>query len=358
MMPRQPAPPAQPQAPRPPQTQPPHAQPPLADERTDVRADGRVNAEADAKAYAPPDMQIDAHTATTPTGQLEMARQIQPALRTPGLPGTPALWLGGGITLLLVGCALLSLVWTPHPTLALNMAQRLQGSSAQHWLGPDAWGRDVFSLLLAGARSPLLTGLGAVGMGLIIGSSIGLLAAQQRGGLEAAILKLTDVAFAFPALLTAIMLAAVWGAGTYSAMLAIGLFNIPIFIRISRASAQTVWRREFIQAARVAGKSHTRITWEHVLPHVAPLLLVQACTQFALAVLAEAALSYLGLGTQPPQPSWGRMLADAQTLLYQRPALAIYPGICIALAVLGLNFLGDGLRDALDPKLAPQTDRH
>ena len=281
--------------------------------------------------------------ATSPAPPTQTSKRW-PALRS------PMLWLGSGMTLLLVGCALLSLVWTPYPVLDIHMAHRLQGNSAQHWLGTDALGRDVLSQLLAGARSPLLTGLGAVSMGLMVGCCIGLLAAQQRGWLEAIILKLTDVAFAFPALLTAIMLAAVWGAGTFSAMLAIGLFNIPTFVRLSRASAQTIWQRAFIQAALVAGKSRTRITWEHVLPHVAPLLLVQASTQFALAILAEAALSYLGLGTQPPQPSWGRMLADAQTLLYQRPALAVYPGICIALAVLGLNFLGDGLRDVLDPK--------
>ena len=258
--------------------------------------------------------------------------------------------IGAVLSLLLILAAALSLVWTPWSPYEMDLASKLQPPTGQHWLGTDALGRDVLSQLLAGARSPLLTGLGAVSMGLMVGCCIGLLAAQQRGWLEAIILKLTDVAFAFPALLTAIMLAAVWGAGTFSAMLAIGLFNIPTFVRLSRASAQTIWQRAFIQAALVAGKSRTRITWEHVLPHVAPLLLVQASTQFALAILAEAALSYLGLGTQPPQPSWGRMLADAQTLLYQRPALAVYPGICIALAVLGLNFLGDGLRDVLDPK--------
>ena len=272
-------------------------------------------------------------------------RLRQRALRHPGL------WLGGGIVLLLLGCALLSLVWLPHSPTAIQMHNRLAPASAQHWLGTDALGRDVASQLLAGTRSPLLVGLGAVGMGLMVGSTLGLLAAQQRGWVEAIILKCTDVAFAFPALLTAIMLAAVWGSGPLSATLAIGLFNIPTFARISRAGARIVWPREFVQAARVAGKSRWRITLEHVLPHVAPMLIVQASVQFALAVLAEAGLSYLGLGTQPPQPSWGRMLADAQTLLYQRPLLAVYPGLCIALAVLGLNFLGDGLRDVLDPKM-------
>ncbi|MDO5654041.1 MAG: ABC transporter permease [Brachymonas sp.] len=261
------------------------------------------------------------------------------------------LWIGSSICLLLLACALLSLVWTPHPALEIDMGNRLAASSSKHWLGTDALGRDVLSQLLVGARSPLLVGAGAVVMGLIPGTLMGLLAAQERGWVESVVLKLTDVAFAFPALLTAIMLAAVWGAGTLSALLAIGLFNIPTFARISRASARPLWTRDFVLAARVAGKPRWRITLEHVLPHVVPVLLVQASVQFALAILAEAALSYLGLGTQPPQPSWGRMLADAQTLLYQRPMLAVYPGVCIALAVLGLNFLGDGLRDVLDPKM-------
>ena len=261
------------------------------------------------------------------------------------------LWAGAVITALMLGCALLSLVWAPHPPLAMDMAHRLAAPSAQHWLGTDALGRDVAAQLLVGVRSPLIVGVLAVGMGLLVGTGMGLLAAQQRGWLEAVILKATDVAFAFPALLTAIMLAAVWGPGTLSATLAIGLFNIPTFVRISRASARPVWTREFVQAARACGKSRWQITCEHILPHVLPVLIVQASVQFALAILAEAALSYLGLGTQPPQPSWGRMLADAQTLLFQRPMLAVYPGACIALAVLGLNLLGDGLRDVLDPKM-------
>ena len=266
----------------------------------------------------------------------------------------PGLWAGGCLTVLLVACALLSWFWTPYPPMDIDMAARLTRPSTRHWLGTDALGRDVVSQLLAGARSPLLVGMGAVGMGLCIGTFMGLLAAQQRGWIESLTLKLTDVAFAFPALLTAIMLAATWGAGALSATLAIGLFNVPTFTRISRASARSIWTRDFIQAARLTGKSRWRITLEHVLPHVAPVLVVQASVQFALAILAEAALSYLGLGTQPPQPSWGRMLADAQTLLYQRPMLAVYPGLCIALAVLGLNFLGDGLRDVLDPKMDVQ----
>jgi peptide/nickel transport system permease protein len=161
-----------------------------------------------------------------------------------------------------------------------------------------------------------------------------------------------DFTFAFPALLSAIMLGAIYGPGLLTGILAIGIFNIPTFARITRASARSIWSREYVLAARACGKGPWRITLDHVLPNMLSVLIVQATIQFALAILAEAALSYLGLGTQPPQPSWGRMLAEAQTLLFQAPLLAVFPGLAIALAVLGLNLLGDGLRDLLDPRLA------
>ena len=165
-------------------------------------------------------------------------------------------------------------------------------------------------------------------------------------------MRLADFTFAFPAILSAIMLTAVFGAGIVNSIIAIGVFNIPTFARVTRASANAVWSREFVLAARACGKGPRRITCDHVLPNILPALIVQATIQFALAILAEAALSYLGLGTQPPQPSWGRMLAEAQTLLFQAPLLAVFPGVAIALAVLGLNLLGDGLRDLMDPRLA------
>ena len=165
-------------------------------------------------------------------------------------------------------------------------------------------------------------------------------------------MRLSDFTFAFPAILSAIMLTALFGPGIVNSIIAIGIFNVPVFARVTRASANAVWTREFILAARVAGKSRFEITLEHVLPNILPVIIVQATIQFATAILAEAALSYLGLGTQPPQPSWGRMLNEAQTLMFQAPRLAIYPGIAIALSVLGLNLMGDGLRDLLDPRLA------
>lgn len=266
----------------------------------------------------------------------------------------PSFALGAALTALLAAAALLSLFWTPASPYAMDLAAKLQPPSTQHWLGTDAFGRDVASLLLVGARSSLLVGLVAVGIGAGIGVALGLLAAARRGWVEEVVMRLADFTFAFPALLSAIMLAAVFGAGMVNAIIAIGLFYIPTFARVTRASANAVWSRDFVLAARACGKGRWRITREHVLPNILPVLIVQATIHFALAILAEAALSYLGLGTQPPQPSWGRMLSEAQTLMFQAPLLAVWPGAAIALAVLGLNLLGDGLRDALDPRLARQ----
>lgn len=260
--------------------------------------------------------------------------------------------LGGVLTLLLVLAATLSLVWTPWSPYEIDMAAKLQPLDAQHWLGTDAFGRDVTSLLLVGARNSILVGVIAVSIGLFSGTALGLLAAARRGWLEELIMRLADFTFAFPAILSAIMMTAVFGAGIVNSIIAIGIFNIPTFARITRASANAIWSREFVLAARACGKGPWRITLDHVLPNILSVLIVQATIQFALAILAEAALSYLGLGTQPPQPSWGRMLAEAQTLMFQAPLLAVFPGVAIAMAVLGLNLLGDGLRDLMDPRLA------
>ena len=260
--------------------------------------------------------------------------------------------IGAILTLMLLLAAALSLLWTPWSPYEIDMAAKLQAPDAPHWLGTDPFGRDVTSLLLVGARNSILVGVIAVGIGLGVGTLLGLLAAARRGWVEEAIMRLADFTFAFPAILSAIMLTAVFGAGIVNSIIAIGVFNIPTFARVTRASANAVWSREFVLAARACGKGPWRITFDHVLPNILSALIVQATIQFALAILAEAALSYLGLGTQPPQPSWGRMLAEAQTLLFQAPLLAVFPGVAIALAVLGLNLLGDGLRDLMDPRLA------
>ena len=264
----------------------------------------------------------------------------------------PSFVLGAILSLALLAAALLSLVWTPWSPYDMDLANKLQPPSTAHWLGTDVYGRDIVSLLLVGARSSILVGVVAVGIGVTIGTLLGLLAAARRGWVEETIMRLSDFTLAFPAILSAIMLTAVYGAGMVNAMVAIGIYNIPAFTRLARGAAKSVWGREYILAARACGKGPWAITWQHVLPNISAVLIVQVTIRFAIAILAEAALSYLGLGTQPPQPSWGRMLAEAQTMLYQAPLLAVFPGVAIALAVLGLNLLGDGLRDLLDPRLA------
>ncbi len=264
----------------------------------------------------------------------------------------PSFMIGLVLSLLLVFTAGLSFVWTPHDPYEIDMGLRLRSPDATYWLGTDPFGRDILSLLLVGARASIIVGVIAVGIGLVIGTALGLLASAKRGWVEEAIMRIADFGFAFPAILSAIMLTAVFGPGMAIAITAIGIYNIPTFARITRASANAVWGREYVLAARACGKGPFSITVEHVLPNIASVLIVQATIRFAIAILAEAALSYLGLGTQPPQPSWGRMLSEAQTLLFQSPMLAVYPGVAIALAVLGLNLLGDGLRDLFDPRLA------
>ena len=259
--------------------------------------------------------------------------------------------LGALLSTLLIAAALLSFAWTPGSAYEIDMNAALQASGSLHWLGTDAFGRDIASQILVGARASIAVGLIAVGIGLALGVALGLIAAARRGWVEEIIMRLADFTFAFPALLSAIMLTAVFGAGMVNAIIAIGIFNIPTFARMTRASANAIWSRDYVLAARACGKSRTAITLQHVLPNILSVLVVQATIQFALAILAEAALSYLGLGTQPPQPSWGRMLSDAQTLVFQAPLLAVWPGVAIALSVLGLNLLGDGLRDLLDPRL-------
>jgi peptide/nickel transport system permease protein len=259
--------------------------------------------------------------------------------------------LGAALVAALVFAAILSLIWTPYPPAAIDVPHKLLFPSFSHWLGTDSLGRDIVSQLLAGARVSILVGVVAVGIGLAFGVVLGLVAASAKGLVEDAIMRLCDFTFAFPALLLAIMLTAVLGPGVVNAILAIGVFNVPVFAKVTRAMGRGVLARDYAMAARAAGKGPVAIAIEHVLPNVAPALIVQATIQFAVAILAEAALSYLGLGAQPPQASWGRMLSDAQQQMFLAPRLAIFPGIAIALAVLGLNLLGDGLRDLLDPRL-------
>lgn len=263
----------------------------------------------------------------------------------------PGLMIGLGLTSILIVTALVALVWTPYNPTLMAIAERLKGPSARHWLGTDQFGRDVASMLMRGAANSIYVGVLSVGFGVIVGGALGTLAAATRGSiLDEIIMRAADFTFAFPAVLTAIIITQLMGPGTLDAILAIAIFNVPVFARLTRSAALGIWGHDYIAAARVAGKTPVEITLQHVIPNIAGLIIVQASIQFALAILAEAGLSYLGVGTQPPNPSWGRMLNEAQTYLKVQPLLAIFPGLAIALAVFGFNMLGDGLRDLLDPQ--------
>ena len=259
--------------------------------------------------------------------------------------------LGAALVATIAAMALLSLVWTPHDFAQMAIRNRFAPPSEVHWLGTDQLGRDVVSQLMVGARNSMAVALIAVSIGAALGVSFGLLASALGGWVEDAVMRVADIGFAFPTLLFAIMLTAVFGPSLNIAIAAIAFINIPVFARVARASANQIWTREFVMAARAAGQSRLAITRDHILPNIAAPVIVQMTIEFAVAILAEAALSYLGLGAQPPQPSWGRMLAEAQTLMYISPQLAIYPGLCIVAAVLGFSLLGDGLRDVTDPRL-------
>ena len=257
---------------------------------------------------------------------------------------------------ILAGMALLasavSFVWVPYDITQMDIAGKLQGPSGTHWLGTDHFGRDILSMVMLGARTSIAVALVAVGIGVGIGVPLGLVAAANKGGwLDELIMRGNDLIFAFPSLVIAILITAAFGPSAVNAIIAIGIFNIPVFARVTRAGALPVWTLDYIRAAQVAGKGRTLISIEHILPNILNLLIVQGTIQFSLGILAEAGLSYVGLGAQQPTPSWGRMLADAQTFVTLAPHVAIIPGLCIFTTVLGLNLLGDGLRDALDPRL-------
>jgi peptide/nickel transport system permease protein len=251
---------------------------------------------------------------------------------------------GTALTALFLLTALLAGFWTPYDPQALSIVDKLQAPNLHHWLGTDQLGRDVLSMIMSGARTSVGVALLAVLIGAGLGVPLGLAAAGARAGLDEFIMRGNDLVFAFPALLMAILITAVFGPGAVNAIIAIGIFNIPVFARVTRAGALQQWTRDYTLAARVAGKSTLRISVEHVLPNLLALLLVQIAIQFSLAIIAEAGLSYVGLGAQPPTSSWGRMLNDAQTLTALAPHLALAPGVAVLLFVLGLNLLGEGLR--------------
>ena len=260
--------------------------------------------------------------------------------------------IGTALTTLFIALALVSFVWTPADIQSLDIPNKLHPPDATNLLGTDHFGRDILSMVMMGARTSIAVALVAVGIGMVIGVPLGLLAAARHGSLlDELIMRGNDLVFAFPSLVIAILITAVFGASAVNAIIAIGIFNIPVFARLTRGAALPLWERDFILAARVCGKSAARISVEHILPNITNLMIVQGTIQFSLGILAEAALSYIGRVAQPPTASWGRMLADAQTLVSIAPHTALVPGFAILLMVLGLNLMGDGLRDWLDPRI-------
>ncbi|MBB4230291.1 ABC transporter permease [Rhizobium mongolense] len=257
---------------------------------------------------------------------------------------------GSSIVGLLVAVALLSLVWTPLPPAKMQIIYKLQPPLAFGVLGTDQFGRDVLSMLMAGCWNSLSIAITAVAIGGTIGSVAGISAAATRGIFETLLMRVCDVIFALPPILSAMILGAFLGSGRFTAITAIAVFMIPVFARVTLAAALQAWSRDYVLAARAIGNSRLTISVRHVLPNIMNQIIVHAAIQLGLAILTEAGLSFLGLGVAPPAPTWGRMLADSQTYLGLAPWLAILPGLTIALAVLGFNLLGDGLRDFFDPR--------
>jgi peptide/nickel transport system permease protein len=275
----------------------------------------------------------------------------EPGTAGPRGRGNLTLVVGGVLVGLVLLTALVSYLWTPHNPTRVDPSVPLLAPNGTYWLGTDYFGRDIFSQVLVGARTTLFVGVVSVAISATLGIPLGLLAASARRWVSEPVMRLLDIVFAFPAVLMAIILAAGFGASTLTAMIAIGIATVPVFARLTRAGALQVLKSDYVLAARSYGRRGPALMARYVVPNIAALLIVQASVAFAIAILAEAALSYLGFGTPPPTPSWGRMLQEAQNYLVVQPLLALWPGLAIALSVLGFNLLGDGLRDVLDPRL-------
>jgi peptide/nickel transport system permease protein len=264
---------------------------------------------------------------------------------------------GVAIVGLLVAVALVSLFWTPLPPARMQIIHKMQPPLSFGLLGTDQFGRDILSMLMAGCWNSLSIAISSVAIGGTIGTVIGMIAAARRGIFDALLMRACDVVFAVPPILSAMVLGAFLGTGRLTAIIAIATFMVPVFARVSLASARQAWSRDYVLAAQALGNTRLAISVRHVLPNILSQVVVQATIQLGLAMLTEAGLSFLGLGVAPPAPTWGRMLADAQTYMAIAPWLAILPGLAISLSVLGFNLLGDGLRDLLDPRTGRAAGR-
>lgn len=255
------------------------------------------------------------------------------------------------IVLGLVVLAIFGPSLAPYKPDKINVRHRTEAPSSAHWFGTDDRGRDVLSRVLYGARVSLKVGVIAVGISATIGTLLGAISGYFRGWIDEIIMRLTDIMFAFPAILLAIAIMAMLGPSASNAMIAIGVVYTPIFARITRGSVLAIREEVFVEAARASGAGAPRIIWRHIMPNVLAPIIVETTLSLAFAILAEAALSFLGLGTPPPAPSWGRMLSEGRAFMEDGPWMGFFPGMAIVLSVMGFNFLGDGLRDALDPRL-------
>jgi len=266
-----------------------------------------------------------------------------------------SLTVGAGIIALFVIAALVSLFYTPYPPSRQDIAIQLSPPSLAHPLGTDHLGRDVLSRLMEGARHTLSVAVFAVLLGACAGTALGMIAGWSSGILDEILMRAVDFIMGFPILLFAILIAAVFGPGMRNSLIAIALANVPVFARLVRGNMLSLREREFVVSARACGAGTRRILFVHLLPNLLSPLLIQGTISLGTAILADAGLSYLGLGVQLPHPSWGRMVYEARSFLALDPWLAVYPGLAIALSILGFNLLGDGLRDRFDPRRARRT---
>ena len=299
--------------------------------------------------------------ASTPLVEVAVAPGRRPSDQTGLGAFARRLWkvrlaaVGMGIVLVLVICAVLAPVISPYEPNRQQLLKALEAPSAEHWLGTDENGRDVLSRILYGARISLAAGIFSVSIALVLGVGSGLLSGYFGGRLDNLVMRSMDALLAFPTLVLALAITAALGPGLRNAMIAIGIVYTPLFARLTRGQVLSVREREFVEAARTLGAGHMRIMARHILPNVIAPLIVQVSLSIALAILAEATLSFLGLGVQPPEPSWGSMVSRGKDYLDMAPWLAFAPGGAILLAVIGFNFLGDAIRDALDPRLVRIT---
>ncbi|MBW7916335.1 MAG: ABC transporter permease [Trueperaceae bacterium] len=266
----------------------------------------------------------------------------------------PAALVGGAVVFLVLVLAVFAEVIAPYGFNQMDFSATLQGPSAQHWFGTDELGRDLLSRLIHGARASVTVGVGSALLACLLGVTVGLVAALRGGRTDTTLMRLMDVLFAFPAILLALTLVIILGTNIRNIVLALGIIYLPQFARVTRAAALAIKNEQFVEAAVALGNGGGKVALKHVLPNILSPILVQLTVTVAYAMLAEAGLSFVGLGIQPPNPSWGAMLNSGKTYLEQHPHLTIFPGGFIMLAVFGFNFLGDGLRDLLDPRQRPR----